>query len=345
MHQYIHDRLFGEILEDEISDFLGDDLLEVLGIFEAAHIVAEGVVEEVLDLVLEPWELGEFRDPVGDELEEVAVGFLGDTHHDRTSDRELVAVMEGVLSGIPDHIPVHGCETVGDKCIGNAEAILGKLDNLSIFPDDDLVIRVSEVAGIARVPVEHEWVSVDRHVDLWADQRDHLLGVFFLGMSSCMDAGFFVLAYTGSLRHDDVEESLNGSLVTGDDRGAEYDSVVCFEGGIVRFSGGDAHEGGVAFPLGSGTTDGYLVIWELARLLHGDEGSSLWSGVSELDRDLHVVIHPASEQYDLAAKFLARRDDEDDTIDDGRKSCRDDTTARSREDIIDGSDDFGLGDR
>lgn len=315
MHQYNHNRFLGEVGEDNVSDLLADDFPEMVGIFVAGHIAAEGIIEEVFDFLLETWKLGDIRESDARESEEVSSGFLGDRDDDRPSDGELVAIMECIFFGVSDHIPINRDESMWDEVIGHSMRIFGEFDNLSVGTDDHLVRSISDLIGIACIPMEHVRIPVDRHVDLWADQGNHLFGIFFSGMPSSMDFGFFVLIDTDLLRHDDIEESLYGSFIPGDNGGTENDGVRRSERGISGFSSSDAHESSIALPLGSGTTDSHLIVSELVCVFHGDEGPRFWLGIAEFDSDLGIIIHPATEENHLAVKFLGGADDDHNPID------------------------------
>ena len=81
----------------------------------------------------------------------------------------------------------------------------------------------------------------------------------------------------------------------------------------------------------------------MVGFFHGDECARFRYGVAELDSDVHVVVHPAPQQDDLASEFLGGTDNDHDTVDDRRKRRRDDTSGCCRENLLDRVDNLGLG--
>ena len=95
--------------------------------------------------------------------------------------------MEFSIPAIPDHSTIDRDELVLCIFICLTNTLLGEFEDFSILEHDDLVLCIAEIIGIASVASEHMGESIDRDIVFWCEERDHLLRIFFLRMSSRMD--------------------------------------------------------------------------------------------------------------------------------------------------------------
>ena len=197
----------------------------------------------------------------GVDIDEVLACFLRDTEHDDAIRTELVTLMESILARVSDHASIDRDESVWCCERHDRVVVVRELDDHTITRDDDTVVGVAEGFGVLCIAMEHVGEAINRHVYLWTQERDHFFRVLGTCVSTGVDFGLFVLVDAGALEGDDVEESLDRPFITRDDRRAEDDDIVGLQTGVVRLSGRDTHERGVALTLCTRTADRDLAVW------------------------------------------------------------------------------------
>lgn len=173
-------------MQTDITRFAFDMCDECIGILELGKITQD-VLDTHIERFLQGWDFIDHRNTNRLIFDSETGILLHDTDDEDSLRGYLEAIMELLLSTISDHTTINSDEFFGHIFIRLTDMLFAKFEDLPILHHDHFILRITEIIGITSIASEHMSESIDRDIVFWRNEGDHLLRIFLLRMSSCMD--------------------------------------------------------------------------------------------------------------------------------------------------------------